>query len=424
MQNFAGIDFGTTNTAAAIVCGDMNTDAAPPRLVPLENSDFTIPSAIFVDEKTHKKTFGTPAIEKYLDGDEGRLMRSLKRVLGTNLMKTGTFINGHPVKFETLIQDFIKSVKTKLDAAAGTEIKSVVMGRPVHFQSDQNADVAAESELRDIIQSAGFRDVQFQYEPIAAAFAHERNLQTETLAAVIDIGGGTSDFSIIRLGGVGRVRADRSEDILANAGVRIGGNDFDKQFSLAQFMPEFGMGTEYGVPPKILPVPIGYYFELSEWSRINSLYEYKVMNAVQSLLPGAHCPEKLGRLSQVLQRQLGHKILAQIEGAKISLSANNSTCTDFDFITPQFQVLAEREEFQQSISAEVEKIANVLQECLDASGVQSSGIELVILTGGGAEIPFVRKTLCGLFPNAKISDENKMSSVGLGLAFDAGRRFG
>ena len=393
-----------------------------PRLARLENSHTEMPSAIFCDEKSHEFYFGRTAVAKYLGGEEGRLMRSLKRALGTNLMATGTLIGARTERFQDAVGAFLGNIKNKLDAAARAEIKSAVMGRPVHFQNDPSLDAAAESELRGIAHAAGFREVLFQYEPIAAAFAHERRLDEEVLAAVIDIGGGTSDFSIIRIGGAHAKKADRREDILANTGVRVGGNDFDKQFSLSCFMPEFGMGTEYEAPPKILPMPNSFYFDLSEWSRINFLYNYKNLNAVRTHLLYAREPEKVGRLVEVIERRQGHKILAYVEDLKIRLSACDAAAARLDFLTRPVEIPATRDVFQQAIAQEVEKASAALRKCIRQSGVRADSIGLVVLTGGSAEIPFVREALCGMFSNARISGEDKLNSVGLGLGFDAVRR--
>lgn len=419
MKNFAGIDFGTTNTTAAI-----SRIGGLPELVPLENSHTEIPSAIFINEKNHHFTFGRAAIDKYLNVEDGRLMRSLKRALGTPLMSSGTTIGKHNESFQKIIGKFIANIKSKLDAVAGENIESIVMGRPVHFQGGDNAsDKNAERELAEIAYDAGFRNISFQYEPIAAAFAHEQNLDKETIAAVIDIGGGTSDFSIIRLGGELIKKTDRHDDILANSGIRIGGNDFDKQLSLANFMPYFGMGTGYNSGTKMLPVPNSFYFDFSEWSRINALYEYKNINEIKTLLLNASQPERVGRLLEVMERQLGHKVLASIEDTKIKLSTNDMAQAELEFFKNPFEIQLFRKSFEEAIAEEVKKITISLQECVKQSGICASDIGLVVLTGGSTEIPFVCESLCGIFPNAKISSDDKLGSVGLGLGFDAMHRF-
>ena len=420
MKNFAGIDFGTTNTTAVIVSG-----GGTPNPVALEDSHLEIPTAVFIDSKNNNFSFGRGAINKYLDVEDGRLMRSLKRALGTSLMLTGTTIGNHTESFQNIIGAFITNIKSKLDIVSGENIESVVMGRPVHFQGgDEISDNTAENELFKIAKNAGFKNVLFQYEPIAAAFAHEQNLDKEVVAAVIDIGGGTSDFSIIRIGGKLKNNLDRHDDILANFGVRIGGNDFDKQLSLSKFMPYFGMGTEYKAGSKTLPVPNSFYFDFSEWSRINNLYEYKNINILNSLLLSASKPEELGRLSEVMERQLGHKVLATVEDTKIKLSKNDTALSDMDFLINPLEITVSQSEFEFAINSEVARTITALQECIKQSGVHKNDIGLVILTGGSTEIPFVCESFQSIFPNAKISSGDKLGSVGLGLGFDAMRRFG
>jgi hypothetical chaperone protein len=415
----AGIDFGTTNTTIA-----MAGDNSAPHIVPVESGKDEIPTAIFFEENTGKVYFGQTAQTKYMNGDEGRFMRSLKRVLGSNLMKTGTNVAGSQKKFQDIIGYFIKNLKDKLDAAAGENVENVVMGRPVHFRdNDADGDARAENELLQIAQKAGFKNVLFQFEPIAAAFAHEQKLATEQLAVVIDIGGGTSDFTIIRLGGNLINKSDRRDDILANTGVRIGGNDFDKQLSLKTFMPEFGKGTEYKSYDKNLSVPTTQYFDLSEWSQVNSLYTYKNLNMVKRCFAFSLEPEKYGRLLDTIEKQLGHKVLAAVENTKIALTDKNELMVDLDFMSSRTQIPANRKDFEESIEANTLKIIDSVKECVKLSGVKPDAVQLIILTGGSTEIPYIRDTLCGLFPNAKVSGENKLSSVGLGLAFDAMRRF-
>jgi len=423
MKISAGIDFGTTNTTAAIT--GLNTY---PKVIPVEGNDCVIPSAMFFGENNNLIFFGRNAMKKYMDGDPGRFMRSLKRVLGTGLMKSGTSINGRPIGFQMVISAFLQNIKSKLDEAAGQNIDQVVMGRPVFFRdNDPVGDNRAEKELKQIAKDAGFKDILFQYEPIAAAFAHERLLKEEQLAAVIDIGGGTSDFTIIRLGGTCAKKIDRRQDILANTGIRIGGNDFDKRLSLETFMPEFGMGTEYNsgtlAQPKYLPVPTTYFFDLSEWSHVNSLYTYKNINMANRYWNGAGRDEKLGRLVEVMERQLGHKVLTRIEDAKIALSDQDEIKVPMDFLLSKTVLTATRKEFETSITEHTVKILDAAKECVKLANVKPEEIHLVVLTGGSTEIPFIRDKLCGVFPNAKISGEEKLSSVGLGLAFDAMRRF-
>ncbi|GAB4055872.1 Hsp70 family protein [Spirosoma litoris] len=412
-----GIDFGTSNTSVAIANdGEIN-------LVPVENASVTIPSAIFFQRSNNKAFYGRTAVNLFFDRQEGRFMRSLKRVLGTSLMKQGTLVNGASMNFSSIITAFLKHVKDKADSVAGQEIEHVVMGRPVHFvDNDPDADVRAQAELQLIAQRIGFKYIDFQFEPIAAAFAHEARLSGEKLAIVADLGGGTSDFTVIRLSNKYINKPDRASDILANTGVRVGGNDFDKELSLAAIMPEIGYRSTYG--EKSLEVPLKPFYDLAEWSKVNFLYTPKTIMQVRQLLHQSHDKTRYKRLLKVLEDETGHTLLAAAEGAKIALSDQDEYKTLLDFIEADFSVPIKRSLFEASIEDEVEKISASARQCLQEAGVKAEAIELVILTGGSTEVHSVQAEFKRLFPNASIADENKLSSVGLGLAYDSQYKFG
>ena len=415
----AGIDFGTSNSSTAI------TNGGVPRLVDVESGHNTIPTALYFPEKSSEVFYGRTAQQKYVDSETGgRFMRSMKRILGTPLMDSSTQINGHMVKFDDIIGAFVSYMKQKIDASANENVESVVMGRPVHFRdNDPAADDKAQQELERITKKAGFKNVCFQYEPIAAAFAHEQKINSEKLACVIDIGGGTSDFTVIRLSPENRNKADRTKDVLANTGVRIGGNDFDKNLSLNAFMPVLGMGTDYKVYGKVLSIPNSIYINLSTWNQVNDVYNYKTLNLVKGYQTWALEPEKLARLYQVVQNRLGHINLNYVEKAKIALSKDLSIESILDFLSDKPSIYITREEFNNSISNDVEKIEKFLSECILQAGVKNEDIDLVILTGGSTEVPRVSEIATKFFPNAEVSAGDKLSSVGMGLAYDARRIF-
>lgn len=412
-----GVDFGTSNSTIAFYQGENLI------LVPVEDGRTTIPSAIFFERIDNTPHYGREAIQLFLERNKGRLMRSLKRVLGTSVMKQGTMVNGSPMNFNKIIGQFIKQLKDKAETVAEQEIENVVMGRPVHFiDNDPVGNKNAQEELRNIAKNIGFKHIDFQFEPIAAAFAHEVRVTGEKLALVVDIGGGTSDFTVIRLSKEYLNKADRSGDILANTGVRIGGNDFDKDLSLSAFMPELGYKTTYG--DKNLAVPLKYYYELSEWSKINALYTPRnLMQIKQQYLGQSHAPERLSRLLTVLTQESGHILLGVVEEAKIALTSHSTYAAAIDFIEEGFAVETSVDVFEQSIAAEVEKVAASARQCVQEAGVLPQDIDLIILTGGSTEIPAVQLKFRELFPNAKVSDENKLDSVGVGLAYDSKRKF-
>lgn len=411
-----GIDFGTSNSA--IVAGD----AAGVSLIPVEGSSDTLPSAVFFPS-SGGPAFGRRAQKLFFEAEEGRFMRSLKRILGTSLMGQGTVVNGRMVKFDDIIGKFIAHIKTTAEEKLQQELTHVVMGRPVHFiDGDDAGDKRAQDELERIARSVGFTDISFQFEPIAAAFSHERQLTSEKLAIVVDVGGGTSDFTVIRLGGDKANKLDRSDDILGNAGVRTGGNDFDKSLSLEAFMPELGYGSTYG--EKSLTIPLSPFHDMSEWSKINFLYTPKSKTEMRNIHAESKSAKKFGRFVHALEHELGHRTLSAVEDAKIGLTTTDSVAAPMDFIEKDFSVNVDVKTFNRAVDTHIGRIDDALMECLARANVQSNSIDMIVLTGGPTETPVLKNTVRKRFPAAEMSEENKMSSVALGLGYDSLRKFG
>src|SRR6202035_3966242 len=307
-MSICGLDFGTSNTTLGTIEGHA------PVLAALETGYTTIPSAIFY-EVDGAVLIGRRAIEAYVEGAPGRLMRSLKSVLGTALIDETTRVGRERTSFRDVIRYYLAAVKRRAEQASGRELRDVVHGRPVHFVDNApDADRKAEQTLREIAREVGFDEVTFQFEPIAAALDYERQISAEQIALIADIGGGTSDFSIVRLGPERRDAFDRAADILANDGVRIGGTDFDRQLSLGVVMPLFGFGSAMKRP--VLDVPSRYFHDLATWSNINRMYEPRVIADIRQVRLEAREPALLDRLVRVVDEQRGHTLAMEVEEAK------------------------------------------------------------------------------------------------------------
>lgn len=416
MKTSCGIDFGTSNSALAIAGAEDVT------LALVEGQDTTLPSAIFYPFEG-KAVFGRAAQKLFTEREEGRFMRSLKRILGTSLMEQGTVVNGGHKKFEVILEDFIGRMKACAEAQAGTALENVVMGRPVHFvDGDPDADARAQVALEKVARNIGFKNVEFQYEPIAAAFAHERNLNGDKLSLVADIGGGTSDFTLIRLSHQSLDKTDRKDDILANAGVRVGGNDFDKSLCLSEFMPHFGYGTAYG--NKHLILPASPFHDLSEWSKVNFLYTPRMRRQMQDLFSQSHEPERFGRFLKILKEETGHQLLSAVEENKIVLTKEKAAESDLGFVEEELEIRVTRAGFNVAVEMHIQNISRSITECLHQAGIKEDAVELVILTGGTTEVPALKDAIRSRFPKAGISEENKLSSVATGLGYDSLRIFG
>jgi hypothetical chaperone protein len=410
-----GMDFGTSNSAVALPDRQGGVTLAA-----CEDHHGTLPTALFYAAAGGIPQVGRKAQKLFFEGEEGRFMRSLKRLLGTSLMTQATVVNGKPRYFDTIIADFMKHLKSRAEVAAGAPLDASVIGRPVHFvDGDNSADQIAEAQLAAVARQAGFAQVHFQFEPIAAAFAHERRIAREKLALVVDIGGGTSDFTLIKICADYSAKPDRKDDLLASHGIRTGGNDFDKQLSLAAFMPLLGYRGTYG--EKDLAVPLAPFHDMSEWSKINFLYTPQQRREMALILREAHTPEKLARFVRILEHENGHNLLAAVEETKIALTAQTSAAAPLDFVESGLAAEVTRDDFDRAIGGNMTDILAAMDDCLQSAQIDAAKIDIVILTGGPTETPLLQDAIRSRFPQADISEDERMASVALGLGHDAYR---
>ena len=415
-MSVCGLDFGTSNTTLGTL------DGQTPVLVALEAGQTTIPSAIFY-EVDGAVLIGRRAIEAYVDGAPGRLMRSLKSVLGTSLIDETTRLGRERTSFRDVIAYYLGAVKRRAEQALDRELRDVVHGRPVHFVDNApDADRKAEETLRQIAREVGFDDVTFQFEPIAAALDYERQITSEEVALIADIGGGTSDFSIVRLGPERHNKANRSADILANDGVRIGGTDFDRQLSLGVVMPLFGFGSAMNRAG--LDVPSSYFHDLATWSSINRMYEPSVLTGIRQVRREASEPELLDRLVRVVEEQRGHTLLMEVEEAKIALSDKRQADIPLEWVMPGLNAAISRPDLVNHTRQLAERIAARIKNCLTQARLSAGDIDAVFLTGGSVQLAHVRNAIKKLVPSARLVEGDTFGAVGKGLTLEALRRYG
>ncbi|KAA0593523.1 putative chaperone protein [Azospirillum lipoferum] len=412
-----GLDFGTSNTTLGV------QDADGFRLLALDGTRTTLPTAVFFDFEHDRTTIGQAAIDGYVSGVEGRLMRSIKSMLGTDLIDADTALRKGRISFRAVIGTFLDLVKKRAEDALGGELGDVVVGRPVHFvDGDPAGDAAAEETLGQIARAAGFRNVSFQFEPIAAALDYEQQVAGEELALIADIGGGTSDFSVVRIGPARRGKADRAGDILANDGIRVGGTDFDRDLSLATAMPELGLGSAMKRAGLLAPKSI--YFDLATWSKINFLYTAKAMAELERLQRDSAEPEKIERLIGVVEHRQGHALAMAVERTKIALSDHEATELALDWGDGDLALAVDRGALNRATGSLAARIGTRIRDCLADAGVTADRIDAVFLTGGSTLLPQVRAAILAEAPDARVVEGNIFGSVGLGLTVEALRRYG
>lgn len=415
--HYCGVDFGTTNSTVGLCAA-----GGDPFLIPVEDAQVTIPSALFFSLEDGSVHFGRSAVHEYMDGAEGRFMRALKSVLGSSLMKETTQVGRDRMTFQGLIGRFLRHLRARIEAQAGDVPDHIVLGRPVFFvDGNPEADRTAQDQLEAAARAEGFRHIEFQFEPVAAAMGFERDLNAEVLALVVDIGGGTSDFSVLRLSPERSRAADRRDDILSTSGVHVGGTDFDRQLSIARVMPRMGLGTRTRDGKRHLPV--WYFNDMATWHKINQLYTAATMRDIQSLKREAAEPEKLEIYQHLLAHRSGHRLAAQVEKAKIELTDAEDAVITLREPGLSLEVPVSRAEFTQATGELVSKIGIAIDAALADAGVGAEAIDTVVMTGGGAQVPAVRDAAVARFPHARIAQIDRFGAVGLGLAVDAARRF-
>jgi len=408
------IDFGTSNSTVGYPA------QGGPVLVELEDGQVTIPSAIFFNDEEECVQFGRSAIKSYTQHYEGRLLRALKSVLGSALIEESTLVGDKQVVFKDIIGLFLRHLKTKAETAIGGDIDAVILGRPVWFiDNDEQRDRMAQDQLEAIARRCGFKQVDFQYEPIAAALDYESRVAGEELALIADLGGGTSDISIVRVSPQQHLKTERKADVLANAGVHIGGTDYDKQLSLHQVMPHLGYKThQREFPSRELPSSV--YFDLATWHRIVLLNGNSAATFLRDMHFMAAQPELVHRLQRVVREQTGHRLAGDVEKVKIALSDQDLTTLALPYVEEDLSVEFSRQRFEEATAGETRKIADSIQECLKQAGVNADAITTLFLTGGTSAIPAVRDACRATVPKAKVVEGDRFGSVGLGLTIHAG----
>ena len=411
-----GIDFGTSNSTVGWLRPGQDS------LLPLEDGKITLPSVIFFNTEERRPVYGRLALHEYLEGYEGRLMRSLKSLLGSKLLKSETTVLGSALPFKDLLGFFIGELKKRAEAQAERAFEEVVLGRPVFFvDDDPAADQEAQNTLVAVAHKLGFKEVSFQYEPIAAAFDYESSLAREELVLIVDIGGGTSDFSLVRLAPERHHLAERQGDILATGGVHIGGTDFDKQLSLAGVMPLFGYGSRMKSDAFM---PTSYHLNLATWHTINALYAQKTQLALQNMRYDIVDATGIDRLFGLIEQRAGHWLAMQVEESKIALSEQDARPIDLSRVEPGLVAELTRPLFESAIEPLLERIRASLTQLLSDAGITADQVNTLFFTGGSSGVPALRQSVAAMLPNARSVEGNTFGSIGSGLAIEAKKRYG
>ena len=326
-----------------------------------------------------------------------------------------------------MLAGYLKRLKRQAEASAGHAIDRVVLGRPVFFvDDDPERDRAAQAALERAARQVGFTDIAFQFEPIAAALDYETTIDTEQIVLVADIGGGTSDFSLVRLGPQRRQRLERGQDILANHGVHIAGTDFDRHLSLRSIMPTLGLGSfgpsVGGQAPR--PVPSRVYFDLATWHLINTVYAPARVLELRRMREFYADTRHHDRLLQVLQQRLGHALIARAEAAKITVAEGGTARLDLGALEPGLQTELDEPTATQALQADLGRIVQAAADTLRLAGVTGDDVDALYLTGGSTGLAPLVRDIAARCPRARVIRGDRYASVAQGLGVHARRVFG
>lgn len=406
-----GIDFGTSNSAIAWADGTGLAQA-----LPLEGGASSMPTALFFNSEDHTLHYGRNAMALYLAGTEGRLMRSLKSLLGSPLLHEQTVVDGRQISFLDIIALYLKELRHRAGQTLGALPDRVVMGRPVHFvDDDAEKDALAEATLRQAAREAGFRHVAFQLEPIAAAFDFERRIDRESKVLIVDIGGGTSDFTVVRLGPDRIARPNRARDVLATTGVHIGGTDFDQKLNLEEVMPLLGFRH---IGPSGREVPSSVFFHLATWHLINLLGSPRWLADARALRSDYTDLSLHTRLMGVLQARDGHRIASAVESGKIAASTSGQAAAiDLSFVDAGLGAALEPDALARHLAALLARVVACAQQCVQQAGLGAAGVDSIYLTGGSSALAPFQAALARAFPATPLLEGDLFGGVAAGLAY-------
>lgn len=420
-----GIDFGTTNSSIAIAreSGEVELASYPfmGALTDSYRSLLYLESAKEAGRETLKSWSGPFGIERYLEAEnKGRLIQSLKSFLSSRTLKT-TEVFGRRRTLEELIARILKDLKGFAEQQFGVAVNSAVVGRPVRFVGAENDgdNRYSEDRLREAFRLAGFESVEFEMEPVAAAYYYESTLDHDELILIGDFGGGTSDFSLIHVGPAIRHRGRKPKDLLGNSGVGIAGDAFDAKIVRKLVSPVLGAGTQMRSMDKMLPVPVWMYAKVEKWHHLSFLRTKETMNMLRSVQAQAAEPEKIAALVHLIREDLGYQLHRSVQAVKCELSEHTSGTFRFSDGIVELEKKVQRKAFESWISEELEQIGGCVDGLLANCRISPAQVDKVFLTGGSSFVPAVREIFETRFGAGRIRAGNEFTSVASGLALKA-----
>jgi len=415
MSVFFGLDFGTSNSALSV---NINGKVTLLDIDAYNSAGSTLKSILYFDDYDKGIYTGEQAVQKYIENDaEGRYMQSIKSFLPDKSFDR-TEIGRKYYEIDDLVALVLKQIKDRAETLVNMQVDDVVLGRPVVFSEDPERDRLAEKRLVSGAKKAGFQNIRLMPEPIAAALSYEKSLNQGQKRKILvgDFGGGTSDFTIMKIEKGREVLADRREDILAVDGVPVGGNTFDSQIMWEKLAQYYGKGLQIRsyMSENYFEMPTRILSKLRRWHLIPQLRAYKIQESIKQLKYRSHNHEYVQNLENLIEDNYGYMLFRAIEKAKCELSSSEQT--DIDLIEYlKRTVRIKRSSFEAMIKPEVSEISRCVDSTLLKAGVKTDEIDIVFLTGGSSYIPCIKELFQTKFGTDKVKHSDAFTSVAFGL---------
>ena len=417
-----GLDFGTTNSALALAYSDRTVELAR------FGAGSTFRSIIYFEEDESSRSgklrvvAGPDAIESYMNARmPGRLIQSTKSYLASRLFSQTQILN-QSFSLEELIGILLRHMRKSAELQFGELGTKLVVGRPVHFSGTKNRadDNFALTRLRKAFAKAGFDEVHFLAEPVAAAYKYRQRLDHNELVLIADFGGGTSDFSLVHLKPTQASTTELSDQVIANDGVGIAGDTFDSKLVRHLVAPLLGLGSQYKSQfGKLLPVPNWLYEHLERWHYLSFLKTRKNMEVLKQIRFQALAPEKLDALIELIDHDLGYRLYQAIESVKCNLSEQAHSQFHFNEAAITIEQPVRRNDFEQWTAPEIGAITACVDRLLANCNVAAHDVNAIFMTGGSSFVPAIRAIFEKKFPAVPIRAGQEFTSVAEGLALHA-----
>jgi hypothetical chaperone protein len=444
-----GLDFGTTNSAVGVY-RDGKVE-----LIPVDASDnraLVIPTLLYIDRKGNA-SLGNEAIERYVKHNVGRMFRKRRVQIAPMIgdpdgpkwaevdvdtpgrffqalkaflpdpYYTGTDVFGQFYTIEALVAIILKEMKARADEVVGEEVTAVTLGRPVYFSMEPEEDKLAEARLRKAAQLAGFQEIDFQFEPFAAALHYAEHITEPQTVLVFDFGGGTLDFSLLTLSRKEAHAHFSREAVLATGGLTIGGNTFNEQIMANRLVKFFGAGVEYEAGPSRAKLGLPAYIidELRTWYTLPQLNDRQILEFLRNIQQLAKKSNSVDALLALITKNYGWGLFEAIEQTKRELTEKRNATIRFNEDVIFIREPLSRGEFETDIRPYLKAVDAALDQLLAEAKIGPTEIDAIITTGGTSLVPAVRRLLSEKYDTAAIREQEVFTSVVSGLAIAAAR---